>query len=154
MHITALALAQRYLGTRERPGVADEPFIRAWLQQAGFGAEAHDEIPWCGAFCGHITWLLDLPRPVGLIARARAWIRVGYPVDLEAAQPGWDIVIFSRGILPQPGPEIIDAPGHVAFFASLLGSSVGVIGGNQSDAVTFAKYDRTRVLGVRRLFDE
>src|SRR5690606_39921274 len=50
-------------------------------------------------------------------ARARSWLRVGITVPIESATKGWDIVVLKRGQGPQPGPEIINAPGHVGFYA-------------------------------------
>ena len=65
--------------------------------------------------------------------------------------PGFDVVIFKRGPNPQPGPEVVNAPGHVGFFAALEGETVWVLGGNQSDTVKISGYPANDVLGVRRL---
>ena len=62
--------------------------------------------------------------------------------------------MLSRGVGAQPGPDVIAAPGHVGFFAGLDGAHVLLLAGNQGDAVTVAPFDRTRVLGVRRLYVE
>jgi uncharacterized protein (TIGR02594 family) len=150
MNVTALSVALKYLDTREREGAADNPFIRAWLMQAGFGPDAHDEIPWCASFVNHIAWLLGLPRPK-LPARARSWLTVGVPVSLAAARPEWDVVILKRGGGDQPGPEVIDAQGHVGFFTSYTLPDVFMLGGNQGDAVNVQRFPESRVLGVRRL---
>ena len=150
--MTALSVALKYLDTREREGAADNPFIRAWLMQAGFGPDAHDEIPWCASFVNHIAWLLSLPRP-RWPARARSWLTVGAPVSLSAARPEWDVVILKRGGGTQPGPEVLDAPGHVGFFTG-LGANAGsifMLGGNQGNAVNVQQFPADRVLGVRRL---
>ena len=85
---------------------------------------------------------------------ARSWLRVGTRVPLEEARPGWDVVIFSRGVLPQPGVEVIDAPGHVGFFVARLGTQVVVLGGNQNDQVCYAAFPEDRVLAVQRLREE
>jgi hypothetical protein len=60
-------------------------------------------------------------------------------------------VIFKRRTGSQPGPEVIDAPGHVGFFAGVDGTKILVLGGNQSDSVSIGSYPKNTLLGVRRL---
>ena len=60
---------------------------------------------------------------------------------LEQAKEG-DIVVFTRGTST--------ATGHVAFFLKVAGSQIEVLGGNQSDSVTIARYAKSRLLGIRR----
>ena len=64
---------------------------------------------------------------------------------------GFDVVILKRGKAKQPGPDVIEAPGHVGLFAGREGNSVLVLGGNQSDAVNVKRFPASRVLGIRRL---
>ena len=82
---------------------------------------------------------------------ARSWLNVGYAIDIDAAEVGWDIVIFKRGSGAQPGPNVINAPGHVGFYAGMNGTKVQVLGGNQGDAVSIKGYSKSRILGVRRI---
>lgn len=149
--ITAHALALRYAGVGELAGDEDHPLVRWWLSRVGFGLFAHDEIPWCSAFVAGIAWELDLPRSTS--AAARSWLKVGTPVPLEEAVAGWDVVVLSRGPGPQPGPDRLDAPGHVGFFdrSSTDATGIWLLGGNQGDRVTVARFQASRVLGVRRL---
>jgi uncharacterized protein (TIGR02594 family) len=74
--------------------------------------------------------------PSGYLA-ARSYLKWGQ--KLAKPIPG-AIVVFSRGNPTQ---------GHVAFFEKDNGSSIRVLGGNQSDAVTLANYPKSRVLGYR-----
>lgn len=80
---------------------------------------------------------------------------MGREIPLREAQRGSDIVIFKRGI-NAPGPEVLKAPGHVAFYVSHdeEESMVRVLGGNQGDSVSFAVYSTKDILGVRRLYEE
>jgi len=78
------------------------------------------------------------------------WLRMGVPVDVSAAQRG-DIVVLKRGNPSQPGPEVIQAPGHVGFFDRFDGTFVWVLGGNQGNSVSIAPFTYERVLGVRRV---
>lgn len=148
MKITAFDLAQRFVGVREVPGTTDNPQILAMLKLDGEWPE-HDEVPWCSAFVNYIAWLLRLPRSKSL--RARSWLNVGTPVwNYRSAKPGFDVVILSRGD-DAPGPDVIDAPGHVGWYADGCTGRVTLLGGNQGDTVSLARYEESRVLGVRRL---
>ena len=141
-------VAQRFVGMKEVPGRTSNPAILAMLKLDAAWPE-DDAVPWCSAFVNWVCWILGVVRSESL--RARSWLLVGRAISLEEARAGGDVVIFQRGDGAQPGPEVIEAPGHVAFFAGLEEDFVVVLGGNQSDSVSIARYPRSRVLGVRRL---
>lgn len=148
VQITAFQLAQRFVGVSELAGAdKNHPRIMAWLQRVQTWPQT-DEVPWCSAFACEIAWLLGLPNPNDL--RARSWLGVGVGIDLDAARPGFDVVILNRGGSADPQ---VDGPGHVGFFAGWAnkGSAVLVLGGNQSNAVKVSAYPAEDVLGVRRL---
>jgi len=147
--ISPLVLAQRFAGLAETPGAVSNPAVLAMLQLVDRSVQ-DDETPWCSAFVNYVAWLLDAPRSKSLAARS--WLRVGMPVPLHEARPGADVVVFTRGA-NAPGPSVILAPGHVAFFVELLHAPerVRVFGGNQGDRVGFAIFPVERVLDVRRL---
>lgn len=148
--LTPYHLALRHLGVKEIPGVADHPLIRWWHSLCQMGTETHDEVAWCSAFANGMVWPFEgLPRSRS--ARARSWLLVGSPVPIELAEPGFDVCIFKRGPEPQPGPEVIEATGHVAFFRKLLPGAVEVVGGNQGDTVSIAAFPLSHLLDVRRL---
>jgi uncharacterized protein (TIGR02594 family) len=150
IRITALALAQRFLGTKEVPGSEDNPMILSMLRLDGSWPK-HDEVPWCSAFVNYVCWLLNLPRSHSLLARS--WLSVGHPVFLTEALPGFDIVVLKRGKEPQPGIENMTAPGHVGFYvdSSDDGARIQLFDGNVNNEVTYSTYPRARVLSVRRL---
>lgn len=148
IELTAYDLAQRFVGCKEVPGAGANPQIMAMLQLDQKWPD-NDEVSWCSAFTNYIAWLLRLPRSKSL--QARSWLNVGTVIPIEEAEPGFDVVIFKRGSGEQPGPEVTDAPGHVAFFAGREGDQVLVLGGNQGNQVQIARYPREQVLGVRRL---
>ena len=64
---------------------------------------------------------------------------------------GFDVVIIQRGTAPQPGPEELNASGHVGFFAGLQFEMISILGGNQGNAVNVDRFSKNRLLGVRRL---
>lgn len=145
--MNAFDLAQRFTGIKEVGGSVDNPQILAMLKLDNDWPEG-DEVPWCSAFVNYITWLMRLPRSKNL--RARSWLTVGYGISLDDAVRG-DIIILKRGKGIQPGPEVIEAPGHVGFYAGRSGDLIEVLGGNQSDTVKVSRYPSKRLLGVRRL---
>lgn len=148
MKITPYAIARRFLKVEEVEGQVSNPQILAMLRlDADWPMD--DSTPWCSAFVNYIAWLLDLPRSKSLAARS--WLLIGQPVALEEAAPGFDVVVLKRGGGNQPGPEVMKAPGHVGFLAGQEGLDVLVLGGNQGDAVTVARFPRSQVIGIRRL---
>jgi uncharacterized protein (TIGR02594 family) len=148
--VTAYYLAARFLGAKEAAGGANNPLVVAMMQLTDKSVSA-DAVPWCSGFVNWVCWLLELPRSKSLAARS--WLTVGAAVALSDARIGFDVVVLRRGEGPQPGPQVTSgAPGHVGFFAGLVGADrVAVLGGNQSDAVSVATFPISHVLGVRRL---
>ena len=147
--MTLYQLASRFVGEiQERPGTADHPFI-LWCLEAVQIVGAHDEVKWCSAFPSRLCWMLRLPRSKS--AAARSWLGIGEAIDLGQARAENDVVILQRGDGFQPGPDVLDAPGHVIVFAGLDGDFVRGVGGNQQNGVTVGRFPIARVLGVRRL---
>ena len=150
LHLTALEVAQNLFGdVREVEGPQDHPLIMAALRMAAAWPD-HDEVPWCSAVPYMVSTALGLPRPPALGLMARSWLGVGSPMGLDDAEAAFDLVVLSRGEDP-PGPEVLDAPGHVGYFLGVQGSKVLVWGGNQADAFTLAYFPTSRILGIRRV---
>lgn len=148
-YISPYMLAQRFDGLRETPGAVHNPAVLTMLQLIDRSVH-DDETPWCSAFVHYVAWLLGAPRAKSLAARS--WLRVGVPVLLNEARAGFDIVVLKRGT-NAPGPEVLDAPGHVGFFVQFKHAPdrVTVFGGNQADHVCAEDFPADQVLGVRRL---
>lgn len=144
---TAYDMAQRFIGTHEVAAGLHNPQIMAMLR-LDHEWPGGDEVPWCSAFANYVAWLLRLPRSKSLAARS--WLTVGRPIKIFEAEAENDVVVFSRGAT-SPGPEVLNAPGHVGFFSAREGEQVLVLGGNQGDAVSIESFPFSRVLGVRRL---
>ncbi len=147
IELTAFDLAQRFIGTKEIPGTMDNPQIMAFLKLDN-SWPGHDEVAWCSAFVNYICWLLRLPRSKSLAARS--WLLVG--CTPPRPEVGFDVVIIKRGGENEPGPEVINAQGHVGFFAGYHGDNILILGGNQGDAVNVSIFPNSRVLGIRRLY--
>lgn len=153
VHTTPHEVTSRLIGIRELPGKRDHPLIMAALKLTHDGKWSnwpdHDEVPWCSALPNLVCMLLGLPRSGSL--RARSWLEVGEAVDLADAEVGSDLVVLWRGEPPQPGPDVIEAPGHVGWFSGTEDGHVHILGGNQSNRVNVRSYPTDRVLGVRRI---
>jgi len=150
IELTAFDLAQRFRGTKEMAGQISNPMVLAMLKLDQEWPK-DDAVPWCSAFVNFIAWMLRLPRSKSL--RARSWLNVGEIVtSKEDVAAGFDVVILKRGAGNQPGPEVIEAPGHVGFFAGWEGANVALLGGNQNDEVNVSYYNIERILGIRRLY--
>ncbi len=138
--MTPIELARSYLGTKELKGSVDNPKIMEMYRTVGHEWVEHDEVAWCAAFVGHCLERAGFTSTRKL--NARSYLTWGEKVPgVEQAREG-DIVIFTRGAGT--------AQGHVAIFLKATGSQVEVLGGNQSDGVTIARYPRSRLLGIRR----
>lgn len=137
---TPIDVARSYLGTKELKGSADNPKIMEMYRTVGHDWVEHDEVAWCAAFVGHCLEKAGLASTRKL--NARSYLVWGEKVaGPEQAKEG-DIIVFTRGASTSQG--------HVAFFLKATGSQVEVLGGNQSDGVTIARYPRSRLLGIRR----
>ena len=150
LEITAVDIAKRFLGIKEIKGSLDNPMILAMLQLDQSWPQ-NDEVPWCSAFVNYICWLLGLPRSKSLMARS--WLLVGQEIKRKIdAVIGFDIIILKRGIGDQPDASVIDAPGHVGFFYGFNAGKVGILGGNQGDAISVQEFPDNQIIGIRRLF--
>jgi len=145
-------LGSRLIGTAELPGGADHPMIQWGHMLCGLGADQPDEVPWCSSFVNLLAHLAGVPETQrSRSAAARSWLGCGVTWTLYQAELG-DVVVLQRGTGSQPGPEVLNAPGHTGLYAGVAdGVSIKVLGGNQGDRVSIANYPVTRILGIRRL---
>lgn len=129
----AIALAEK--GTREFPGDADNPRVVEYLHSTNLGTPSwnEDETPWCSAF---VNWCMEKAGYEGTdSAWARSWLSWGKPV--EKPVPGC-VAVFTR-----------EGGGHVGFYMGQTKTSIRLLGGNQSDAVSESPQDKARLLGYR-----
>lgn len=139
-----LAIKEMDAGISEIAGPGDDPRIVQYHSTTTLDA-TDDEVPWCSSF---VNWCVERAgfAPTRS-AMARSWLEWGIQLDPPAYG---SIVIISRGGGEQPGPKVINAPGHVGFY---VGHSrpleLAILGGNQGDAVSIHHYPQSRVLGFR-----
>lgn len=130
-----MAEAWRELGQSELSGPAHNPRIVAMFDRIGHPAQS-DETAWCAAFVGACLERVGIPSPRSL--RARSYLGWGTPTEEPSSGA---IVVLKRGSNP--------AQGHVGFLVGTTATHIFVLGGNQSNAVTVAAFDRNLVLGFR-----
>lgn len=131
-HWFPIALGE--LGVREVAGDGDNPRVVEY-HAATTLRSTQDETPWCSAF---VNWCMSRAgvTPTGS-AMARSWLAWGAAWSLETGA----VAVLSRGTNP--------AQGHVGFVVGWDAESVWLLGGNQSDAVTVARFPLSRLLAVR-----
>jgi uncharacterized protein (TIGR02594 family) len=127
-------VGRKYLGLTEVPGKVHNPVIVNWLASLRAWWR-EDETPWCGTFVAAVL------RESGVAIapqwyRARAWLDWG--LRLHAPTLGC-VVVFERA-----------GGGHVGFVVGRdAAGRLMVLGGNQSNRVSIAPFDMSRVLGYR-----
>ena len=124
------------IGQHEIAGSGTNPRIAAYFRLAGHPEITDDETAWCAAFVGACLEQAEIRSSRSLAARSYlAW-------GIAAAKPEIGcITVLSRGGDPSLG--------HVGFLVGLTETHVQLLGGNQSDSVSVATFDRSRVVGFR-----
>ncbi len=133
------ALSQ--VGTREIKGARHNPDVVNYFAEAGAPWVHDDETAWCAAFVGAMLKRGGVEGTGAL--NARSYLDWGVPVRLGEARPG-DVIVLWRG-------SQSSWQGHVGFYVRQEGDNIVILGGNQGNAVTEARYPVDRLLGVRRV---
>lgn len=129
-----LTEARKYIGQKEYPGAANNPWIVSLWKMIKRGGIKSDAVPWCAAFVGGCL------EAVGIISSrfesAKSYMTWGLP--LKYPVPGC-IAVFSRA-----------GGGHVGFVVAGDGNGrLLILGGNQGNQVSIAPFDESRVVGYR-----
>lgn len=131
--------ARKLVGTKEVAGKGDNPTIMAWASELGVSALGYkytgDDVPWCGLFTAIVCKRAGKDIPTGPLY-ALNWKSVGVPQT-----QAWlgDILVFKR-----------EGGGHVGFYIGEDDQYYCVLGGNQSDSVSFTWIAKNRCVGIRR----
>jgi uncharacterized protein (TIGR02594 family) len=132
-----MAVARAHLGLHE---TRDHAELLAFLKSDHASVGDPAKLPWCGDFV-ETCIKLGLPSEMftGRVKEnpyfARNWLEFGTYVPPTYGA----IVVFERG----------PTSGHIGFLVGQDASCFYVLGGNQSDAVTVARIEKTRALGYR-----
>lgn len=121
--------------------VKNRSALMAWLRSDGKTLGDPAKLPWCGdaiQTCLALT-LPDELQPTNPYL-ARNWLKFGIPLATPALGC---ILVFWRG-------SKTGTSGHIGLYAGEDAQGyLHVLGGNQSDAITIARLDKARLLGMR-----
>jgi uncharacterized protein (TIGR02594 family) len=135
-----LNAARARLGTREAAGTANSPAILAWAKKLGTKVLGMiynaDSVPWCGVFVAYCLAEDGIKAPP-VAVRAMSWATWGLAIRPERLAPG-AVLVFER-----------HGGGHVGFYVGEDAVAYHVLGGNQGDAVTIARIEKTRCIARR-----
>ena len=134
-----LRVAFSYLGLRETPGAASNPRVVELYALAGHPEVKNDAVAWCAAFVGACAVKAGIAGSGALTARS--YLNWGQPVNTRKRIPRSAVLVFRRGNSAWQG--------HVCFCLNDDGRVLTVIGGNQGDAVTIARYSKAALIGAR-----
>lgn len=125
-----------FLGTREIKGAKHNETILSWANETGLDkVYSSDEIAWCGLFVAMVIKRSGR-EPVENPLWARNWATWGAKADKGMLG---DILVFKR-----------NSGGHVGIYIAEDSSCFHVLGGNQSDAVTITRIEKSRCIAIRR----
>lgn len=133
-----LKKAWKEIGQAEIPGIRNNPRIIFYHSFCTLRA-ALETVSWCSAFMCFIFGLKFSTKS----AAARSWIdwRYGIPLDIEAIIPRGALLVFRSA----KGPGF----GHTAFYLADAGTDhYWVLGGNQGDAVSIAKWPKADLIAA------
>jgi uncharacterized protein (TIGR02594 family) len=135
-------------GTHEKVGAGSNPAILNWADATGLRRAGYndDAIAWCGLAMAYAALQAGWDVPFGALG-ARNWLRFGHDALSREVHPIGpclgDVLVFWRG--SRDGWA-----GHVGIYVGEDNAAYHVLGGNQSDAVSFTRIDKLRLLGARR----
>jgi uncharacterized protein (TIGR02594 family) len=127
-------------GTAENVGSGSNPTILQWAKATGLDRIYRDDaIAWCGLWMAYTALQAGWDVPVNPLA-ARNWLAFGTPQTPPALG---DVLVFWR-----TSPKSYQ--GHVGLYVGEDRDAFHVLGGNQSDRVSFTRIVKSRLLGARR----
>lgn len=133
--------AKKELGTKEFSGSLNNPKIVSFWKDARLSWILDDATPWCAGFANA---MLERAGYKGTRkANARSFLNWGINLNNGFRSDPYygSIIVFNRP------PSLWN--GHVGFLVAHDQNHVLVIGGNQGDKVSYAKFPKSRVIGVR-----
>lgn len=130
---------KNYLDITEVRGKESDPIIEGWINNFFDGERDDSTIAWCSIFMWNM--LNELCIPSNKSAAARSWLKHGK----ELTEPEYGcIAVLWRG--SKDGWK-----GHVGIYIRETDTHVLLLGGNQSNKVTYSWYTKNRVLGYRTI---
>lgn len=135
-----LTVARGRLGTKEAAGSTNSQAILGWAKRLGIKVLGvlynADSVPWCGVFVASCL-AEDGIAAAPIAVRARSWADWGKALRPERLSPG-AVLVFERS-----------GGGHVGFYVGEDDTAYHILGGNQGDAVTIARIEKSRCIARR-----
>lgn len=129
-----MRIASQEVGQKEIAGNVHNRRIVEYHATTTLAAK-QDEVPWCASF---VNWCLAQSKMKRTrSAAARSFLKYGTECELRRGC----VVVLSRGSSATAG--------HVGFCARHSATHVWLLGGNQSDAVSVARFRVDRIIGCR-----
>jgi uncharacterized protein (TIGR02594 family) len=126
-----LRLALKELGQREIKGPSANPRIVAYHQTTRLASKS-DETPWCASF---LSWIMvEAGYNSTRSAAASSWAEYGVACSVRRGA----VAVFKR-----------TGGHHVGIVVGIGNGFVWLLGGNQGDAVTIAKYSTAKLIAYR-----
>lgn len=125
-------------GTEEKKGRRSNPVVLKMFADVGHEEITNTDTPWCAAYVGAMLERSGIKCTKALTARS--YLKWG--VELEDPRPGC-IVVMWRGARDD------GFSGHIGFFVREEGEFIWMLGGNQGDAVSVAKFRKSKILAYR-----
>lgn len=133
-----VARAELALDVRELPGPTENNPRITLYHASTSGGVAPDETAWCSSF---INYCVEQSGIAGTRSKwARSWHDDGWGRDVTAAPQEGDIVVWRRKGAGDDG-------GHVGFFLDADDDTIRVLGGNQGNSISMARYPRNGTSG-------
>lgn len=136
-----LKTALKYYGEKEEKGSQTNWLILKWVKRYIPSVKDDGDYAWCSIFINEIAKECNLEYTDS--ALARSWLNVGE--EVEEPEMG-NVVILWRDSKDSQW-------GHVGLYVKEDSSSIYVLGGNQNNQISIAKYPKSRLLGYRKLND-
>ena len=127
-----MKIAEKELGQKEIVGAKDNPRVVEYHQVTSLKA-TDDETPWCASFVSWCFEKVDIKSTKS--ARAKSYAESSDFIKVDKPVYGC-VCVYTR-----------EGGGHVHFYVKQDNSKIFGLGGNQSNAVNIAGYDKSRLLG-------
>jgi uncharacterized protein (TIGR02594 family) len=129
-----ISIAEAEIGQKEISGSENNSRILEYHSSTS-GKATSETIHWCSAF---VNWVMTKSGYTGTNnAVATSWAKWGKKIN----QPAYGSIAVIDWDGPGPGWK-----GHVGFVVGKKGSSILLLGGNQSDAVNISSFSTNRVI--------
>lgn len=162
MNLLAMMMRLLALGVSERAGDREHPAIQWAHELCKLGERVADEIAWCSSIINLAAALTNRKRSKS--AAARSWLnpslgqlitnRSAFKEMLNLMHSTGEqnaVLVFTRGAgRGMQDASVLDAPGHVAVFASfnLEAEMVQAIGGNQGNTMSLQWHKLENLIGI------